>query len=115
MSDTRKVYKWWNHEFQETSIFHCFVRKRQTFKLFREKDNLKISQQRDLLEYMAWWIGGSLKFGQTHKHVVESIGVTSNVIERVRNEFQEICDGTRRPEKGCARTTIGANDRLTAY
>ena len=55
---------------------------------FLIKGDLKMSQQRDLPESMAWRIIGRLESGQTQRNVAESVGVARSVIARLWNRFQ---------------------------
>ncbi|GFV05817.1 HTH_Tnp_Tc3_2 domain-containing protein [Trichonephila clavipes] len=56
-----------------------------------------MSQQRDLLESMAWRVIGRLESGQTQRSVADAVGVTRSVVARLWNRFQETGNVIRRP------------------
>ncbi|GFS77208.1 hypothetical protein TNCV_3758041 [Trichonephila clavipes] len=50
---------------------------------------LRMSQQRDLPESMAWRVIGRLESGQTQHSVADAVGVARSVVARLWNRFQE--------------------------
>ncbi|GFV91135.1 transposable element Tcb2 transposase [Trichonephila clavipes] len=44
---------------------------------------LRMSQQRDLPEYMAWRVIGKLESGQTQRSVTDAVGVARSVVARL--------------------------------
>ncbi|GFV74383.1 hypothetical protein TNCV_5128251 [Trichonephila clavipes] len=48
---------------------------------------LRMSQQRDLPESMAWRVIGRLEPGQTQRSVADAVGVARSVVARLWNRF----------------------------
>ncbi|GFW48786.1 hypothetical protein TNCV_4243661 [Trichonephila clavipes] len=72
---------------------------------------LRMSQQLDLPESMAWRVIGRLESGQTQRSVADAVGVARSVVARLWNRFkkQEMLDvdqGSGRP-----RATTSTDDR----
>ncbi|GFV45381.1 transposable element Tcb1 transposase [Trichonephila clavipes] len=57
---------------------------------------LRMSQQRDLPESMAWRVIGRLESGQTQRSVADAVGVPRSVVARLWNRFQETRNLTAR-------------------
>ncbi|GFV29918.1 transposable element Tcb2 transposase [Trichonephila clavipes] len=72
---------------------------------------LRMSQQRDLPESMAWRVIGRLESGQTQRSVADAVGVTRSGVERLWNRFQETGNVRRRPGAGRPRATTSTDDR----
>ncbi|GFU42776.1 transposable element Tc1 transposase [Trichonephila clavipes] len=70
-----------------------------------------MSQQRDLLESMAWRVIGRLESGQTQHSVADAVGVARSVVARPWNRFQETGNVIRRPGAGRQRATTSTDDR----
>ncbi|GFX95993.1 hypothetical protein TNCV_2288831 [Trichonephila clavipes] len=56
---------------------------------FLRQGYLRMSQQRDLPESMAWRVIGRLESGQTQRSVADAVGVARSVVARLWNRFQE--------------------------
>ncbi|GFU20720.1 HTH_Tnp_Tc3_2 domain-containing protein [Trichonephila clavipes] len=74
---------------------------------------LRMSQQRDLPESMAWRVIGRLESGQTQRSVADAVGVARSVVARLWNRFQETENVRRRPGAGRPRATTSTDDRYT--
>ncbi|GFW38722.1 transposable element Tcb2 transposase [Trichonephila clavipes] len=70
-----------------------------------------MSQQRDLLESMAWRVIGRLESGKTQRSVADAVGVARSVVARLWNRFQETGNVRRRPVAGRLRATTSTGDR----
>ncbi|GFU62680.1 transposable element Tcb1 transposase [Trichonephila clavipes] len=107
------------------SSFHCF-KTRLIVELFRctrapiarwenppsrRQGYLRMSQQRDLPESMAWRVIGRLESGQTQRSVANAVGVARSVAARLWNRFQETGNVRRRPGAGRPRATTSTDDR----
>ncbi|GFT58625.1 HTH_Tnp_Tc3_2 domain-containing protein [Trichonephila clavipes] len=57
---------------------------------------LRMSQQRDLPESIAWRVIGRLESGQTQRSVADAVGVVRSVVARLWNRFQETGNLTAR-------------------
>lgn len=93
-------------------LFYCRnfeIRLRSIF--FLRQGDLRMSQQRDLPESMAWRVIGRLESGQTQRSVAEAVGVTRSVVARLWNRFQETGNVRRRPGQGRPRATTATDDR----
>ncbi|GFT23667.1 transposable element Tcb2 transposase [Trichonephila clavipes] len=88
---------------------NCEIRLRSIF--FFRQGYLRMSQQLDLQESMAWRVIGRLESGQTQRSVADAIGVARSVVARLRNQFQETGNVRRRPGAGRPRTTTSTDDR----
>ncbi|GFX39078.1 uncharacterized protein TNCV_3426641 [Trichonephila clavipes] len=76
-----------------------------------EQSYLRMSQQRDLPESMAWRVIGKLESGQTQRSVADAVGVARSVVARQWNRFQETGNVRRRPGAGRPRATTSTDDR----
>ncbi|GFT66339.1 transposable element Tcb1 transposase [Trichonephila clavipes] len=72
---------------------------------------LRMSQQRDLPESMAWRVIGRLESGQTQRSVADAVGVARSVVARLWNRFQETGNVRRRPGAARPRATTSTDDR----
>ncbi|GFW10195.1 transposable element Tcb2 transposase [Trichonephila clavipes] len=93
-------------------LFYCRnseIRLRSIF--FLRQGYLRMSQQRDLPESMAWRVIGRLESGQTQRSVADAVGVARSVVARLWNRFQEKGNNRRRPGAGRPRTTTSTDDR----
>ncbi|GFT97838.1 HTH_Tnp_Tc3_2 domain-containing protein [Trichonephila clavipes] len=72
-----------------------------------------MSQQRDLLESMAWPVIGRLESGQTQRSVADAVGVARSVVARLWNRFQETGNVRRRPGADRPRATTSTDERQT--
>ncbi|GFT05385.1 transposable element Tcb2 transposase [Trichonephila clavipes] len=88
---------------------NCEIRLRSIF--FLRQGYLRMSQQRDLPESMAWRVIGRLESGQTQRSVADAVGVAKSVVARLWNRFQKPGDVRRRPGAGRSRTTTSTDDR----
>ncbi|GFV24617.1 transposable element Tcb1 transposase [Trichonephila clavipes] len=96
---------------------NCEIRLRSIF-FFLRQGYLRMSQQRDLPESMAWRVIGRLESGKTHRSVADAIGVARSVVARLWNRLQETGNVRRRPRVGRPRATTSTDDRyiqLTAH
>lgn len=81
--DIRYQEKDINAEFTSIQMllyFPCLVRIMELFREYLRKDDLKMSQQRNLLESMIWRINAVPESGLTRSSVTESVGVAKSVI-----------------------------------
>ncbi|GFW23283.1 HTH_Tnp_Tc3_2 domain-containing protein [Trichonephila clavipes] len=83
----------------------------QPIKRTKQQGYLRMSQQLDLPESMAWRVIGRLESGQTQRSVADAIGVARSVVARLWNQFQETGNVRRRPGAGRPRTTTSTDDR----
>ncbi|GFX52962.1 transposable element Tcb1 transposase [Trichonephila clavipes] len=88
---------------------NCEIRLRSIF--FLRQGYLRMSQQRDLPESMAWRVIGRLESGQTQRSVADAVGVARNVVSKLWNRFQETGNVRRRPGAGRPRATTSTDDR----
>ncbi|GFS63947.1 uncharacterized protein TNCV_1129291 [Trichonephila clavipes] len=88
---------------------NCEIRLRSIF--FFGQGYLRMSQQRDLPESMAWRVIGRLGSGQAQRSVAEALGVARSVVARLWNRFQETGNVRRRPGAGRPRATTSTDDR----
>ncbi|GFW00588.1 cubilin [Trichonephila clavipes] len=88
---------------------NCEIRLRSI--LFLRQGYLRMSQQRDLSESMAWHVIGRLESGQTQRSVADAVGVARSVVARLWNRFQETGNVGRRPGAGRPRATTSTDDR----
>ncbi|GFX68742.1 transposable element Tcb2 transposase [Trichonephila clavipes] len=88
---------------------NCEIRLRSIFVL--KQGYLRMSQQRDLPESMAWRVIGRLESGQTQRSVADAVGVARSVVARLWNRFQETGNVKRRPGAGRPRATTSTDDR----
>ncbi|GFS84719.1 hypothetical protein TNCV_4608221 [Trichonephila clavipes] len=72
---------------------NCEIRLRY----FLRQGYLRMSQQRDLPESMAWRVIGRLESGQTQR--ADAVGVARSVVARLWNRFQETGNVRRRPTR----------------
>ncbi|GFS91447.1 HTH_Tnp_Tc3_2 domain-containing protein [Trichonephila clavipes] len=72
---------------------------------------LRMSQQHDLPESMAWRVISRLESGQTQRSVAHAVGVARSVVARLWNRFQETGNVRRRPGAGRPRSTTSTDDR----
>ncbi|GFW65463.1 transposable element Tcb1 transposase [Trichonephila clavipes] len=86
---------------------NCEIRLRSIF--FLRQGYLRMSQQRDLPESMAWCVIGRLESGQTQRSVADAVGVARSVVARLWNRFQETGNVRRRP--GAAAKTVALGHR----
>ncbi|GFV76694.1 transposable element Tcb1 transposase [Trichonephila clavipes] len=91
------------------SCRNCEIRLRSIF--FLRQGYLRMSQQRDLPESMAWRVIGRLESGKTQRSVADAVGVARSVFARLWNRFQETGNVRRRPGAGRPRTTTSTDDR----
>ncbi|GFW26681.1 hypothetical protein TNCV_2850711 [Trichonephila clavipes] len=68
---------------------NCEIRLRNIFFFFLRQGYLRMSQQRDLPESMAWRVKGRLESGQTQRSFADAVGVARSVVARLWNRFQE--------------------------
>ncbi|GFU68045.1 hypothetical protein TNCV_2823881 [Trichonephila clavipes] len=64
---------------------NCEIRLCNIF--FLRQGYLRMSQQRDLLESMAWRVISRLESRQTQSSVVDAVGVARSVVARLWNRF----------------------------
>ncbi|GFU86259.1 HTH_Tnp_Tc3_2 domain-containing protein [Trichonephila clavipes] len=88
---------------------NCEIRLRSIF--FLRQGYLRMSQQRDLPESMAWRVIGRLESGQTQRGVADAVGVARSVVARPWNRLQETGNVRRRPGAGWPRATTSTDDR----
>ncbi|GFT15425.1 transposable element Tcb2 transposase [Trichonephila clavipes] len=88
---------------------NCEIRLRSIF--FLRQGYLRMSQQRDLPESMAWRVIGRLESGQTQRSVEDTVGVARSVVARLWNRFQETGNVRHRPRAGRPRATTSTDDR----
>ncbi|GFU65098.1 HTH_Tnp_Tc3_2 domain-containing protein [Trichonephila clavipes] len=88
---------------------NCEIRLRSN--LFLRQGYLRMSQQRNLPESMAWRVIRRLESGQTQRSVVDAVGVARSVVARLWNRFQETGNVRRRPGAGRSRATTSTDDR----
>ncbi|GFU87364.1 transposable element Tcb2 transposase [Trichonephila clavipes] len=88
---------------------NCEIRLRSIF--FLRQGYLRMSQQRDLPESIAWRVIGRLESGQTQRSVTDAVGVARSVVARLWNRFQETGNVRRRPGAGRPRATTSTDDR----
>ncbi|GFX59133.1 tyrosine decarboxylase [Trichonephila clavipes] len=88
---------------------NCEIRLRSIF--FLRQGYLRMSQQRDLPESIAWRVIGRLKSGQTQRGVADAVGVARSVVARLWNRLQETGNVRRRPGAGRPRATTSTDDR----
>ncbi|GFV01351.1 uncharacterized protein TNCV_2125771 [Trichonephila clavipes] len=88
---------------------NCEIRLRSI--LFLRQGYLRMSQQRDLPESMAWRVIGRLESGQTQHGVADAVGVARSVVARLWNRLQETGNVRRRPGAGWPRATTSTDDR----
>ncbi|GFT60394.1 transposable element Tcb2 transposase [Trichonephila clavipes] len=88
---------------------NCEIRLRSIF--FLRQGYLRMSQQRDLPESMAWRVIGRLESGQTQRGVADAVGVARSVVARLWNRLQETGNVRRRPGAGRPRATTSTDDR----
>jgi transposase len=69
-----------------------------------------MSQQRDLLESMAWRVISRLESGQTQRSVADAVGVARSVVARLWNRFKETGNVRRRPGQGQPCATTATDD-----
>ncbi|GFX66630.1 hypothetical protein TNCV_1427961 [Trichonephila clavipes] len=71
---------------------NCEIRLRSIF--FLRQGYLRMSQQRDLPESMAWRVIGRLESGQTQRSVADAVRVARSVVARlwIRSKKQEMLD-----------------------
>ncbi|GFY08932.1 uncharacterized protein TNCV_4661241 [Trichonephila clavipes] len=81
-----------------TVKFDCAV-------FFLRQGYLRMSEQRDLPESMAWRVIGRLESGQTQRSVADTVGVARSVVARMWNRFKETGNVKRRPGAGRPRAT----------
>ncbi|GFS74061.1 HTH_Tnp_Tc3_2 domain-containing protein [Trichonephila clavipes] len=89
---------------------NCEIRLRSI--LFLRQSYLRMSQQRDLPESMAWRVIGRLESGQTQRSVADAVGVARSVVARLWNRSQETGNVRRRPGAGQPRATTSTDDRF---
>ncbi|GFV35250.1 HTH_Tnp_Tc3_2 domain-containing protein [Trichonephila clavipes] len=90
---------------------NCEIRLRSIFFVCVRHGYLRMSQQRDLPESMAWRVIGKLESGQTQHSVADAVGVTRSVVARLWNRFQETGNVRRRRGAGRPRATTSTDDR----
>ncbi|GFX83820.1 hypothetical protein TNCV_350841 [Trichonephila clavipes] len=78
-------------------LFHCRNCEIRLRSIFLRQGYLRMSQQRDLPESMAWRVIGRLESGQTQRSVADVVGVARSVVARLWNRFQETGNVRRRP------------------
>ncbi|GFT23723.1 transposable element Tcb2 transposase [Trichonephila clavipes] len=88
---------------------NCEIRLRGIF--FLRQGYLRMSEQRDLPESMAWRVIGRLESGQTQRSVADTVGVARSVVARMWNRFKETGNVRRRPGAGRPRATTSSYDR----
>ncbi|GFV82712.1 transposable element Tcb2 transposase [Trichonephila clavipes] len=88
---------------------NCEIRLRSIF--FLRQGYLRMSEQRDLPESMAWRVIGRLESGQTQRSVTDTVGVARSVVARMWNRFKETGNVRRRPGAGRPRATTSSYDR----
>ncbi|GFU53449.1 uncharacterized protein TNCV_1662591 [Trichonephila clavipes] len=88
---------------------NCEIRLRSI--LFLRQGYLRMSEQRDLPESMAWRVIGRLESGQTQRSVADTVGVARSVVARMWNRFKETGNVRRRPGAGRPRATTSSYDR----
>ncbi|GFU63028.1 HTH_Tnp_Tc3_2 domain-containing protein [Trichonephila clavipes] len=90
-------------------VRYCEIRLHNIF--FLRQGYLRMSQQRDLPESMAWCVIGRLDSGQTQRSVADAVGVARRVVARLWNRFQETGNVRRRPGAGRPRANTSTDDR----
>ncbi|GFU46198.1 transposable element Tcb2 transposase [Trichonephila clavipes] len=80
-------------------------------KFITRQGYLRVSQQRDLPESIAWRVIGRLESGQTQRGVADAVGVARSVVARLWNRLQETGNVRRRPGAGRPRATTSTDDR----
>ncbi|GFW48714.1 transposable element Tcb2 transposase [Trichonephila clavipes] len=88
---------------------NCEIRLRSIFLL--RQGYLRMSQQRELPEFMAWRVIGRLESGQTQRSVADAVGVARSIVARLWNRFRETGNVRRRPGAGRSRATTATDDR----
>ncbi|GFX85141.1 HTH_Tnp_Tc3_2 domain-containing protein [Trichonephila clavipes] len=88
---------------------NCEIRLRSIF--FLRQGYLRMSQQHDLPESMAWRVIGRLESRKHNVGVADAVGVARSVVARLWNRFQETGNVRRRPGPGRPRTTTSTDDR----
>ncbi|GFV43902.1 transposable element Tcb2 transposase [Trichonephila clavipes] len=75
-------------------LFYCRNCEIRLRSIFLRQGYLRMSQQRDLPESMAWCVIGRLESGQTQRSVADAVGVARSVVARLWNRFkkQEMLD-----------------------
>ncbi|GFW08478.1 transposable element Tcb2 transposase [Trichonephila clavipes] len=92
-------------------LFYCRNCEIQLRSIFLRQGYLRMSQQRDLPESMAWRVIGRLESGQTQRSVANAVGVARSVVARLWNRFQETGNVRRRPGASRPRATTSTDDR----
>ncbi|GFU97186.1 transposable element Tcb1 transposase [Trichonephila clavipes] len=76
-------------------LFYCRNCEIQLRSILRQ-GYLRMSEQRDLPESMAWRVIGRLESGQTQRSVTDTVGVARSVVARMWNRFKETGNLTAR-------------------
>ncbi|GFT06955.1 HTH_Tnp_Tc3_2 domain-containing protein [Trichonephila clavipes] len=92
-------------------LFYCRYCEIRLRSIFLRQGYLRMSQQRDLPESMAWRVIGRLESGQTQRSVSDAVGVARSVVARLWNRFEETGNVRRRPGAGRPRATTSTDDR----
>ncbi|GFW55916.1 transposable element Tcb2 transposase [Trichonephila clavipes] len=85
-------------------LFYCRNCEIRLRSIFLRQGYLRMSQQRDLPESMAWRVIGRLESRQTQRSVADAVGVTRSVVARLWNRFQETGNVRRRPRHATTST-----------
>ncbi|GFV24123.1 transposable element Tcb1 transposase [Trichonephila clavipes] len=88
---------------------NCEIRLCSIF--FLRQGYLRMFQQRDLPESIAWRVIGRLESGQTQRSVADAVGVSRSVVARLWNRFQETGNVRHRPGAGQPRAPTSTDDR----
>ncbi|GFW45249.1 hypothetical protein TNCV_4733571 [Trichonephila clavipes] len=64
-------------------LFYCLNCEIRLSSIFLRQGYLRMSQQRDLPESMAWRVIGKLESGQTQRSVTDAVGVARSVVARL--------------------------------
>ncbi|GFT99231.1 HTH_Tnp_Tc3_2 domain-containing protein [Trichonephila clavipes] len=92
-------------------LFYCRNCEIRLRSIFLRQGYLRMSQQRDLPESMAWRVIGRLESGQTQRGVADAVGVARSVVARLWNRLQETGNVRRRPGAGRPCATTSTDDR----